>query len=171
MGIKVLLGMECKEVGKKATVRLSVIVPVYRVEKYIYRCLDSLSRQNFEEVEFLLIDDGSPDRCGKICDEYTLKDPRFIVFHKENGGLSTARNYGIDKARGEYLLFVDSDDWVAPDFCKTSYELAAHNNADVVIFMHQIVKESRFLPVKTKHLKEGLKTQKETALRAQDGPR
>ena len=75
-------------------------------------CLDSLCLQDLDRIEFILVDDGSPDCCGEICDEYARKDDRFRVFHKENGGLSSARNYGIDHARGEYLMFVDSDDWV-----------------------------------------------------------
>ena len=161
MGIQALSEEMCKGTIMETNVCLSIIVPVYRVEKYLKRCLDSLSLQKLDGIEFLLVDDGSPDHCGEICDEYARKDSRFRVFHKENGGLSSARNYGIDQARGEYLLVVDSDDWVTPDFCSKSYDLAMQNNADIVIFMYQIVKGGRFLPVKTKCLKEGMKTRKE----------
>ena len=82
--------------------KVSVIVPVYRVERYLPACLDSLKAQTMKDVEFILVDDGSPDRCGETCEEYAAKDPRFRVFHTENHGLSGARNYGMEKARGEY---------------------------------------------------------------------
>lgn len=90
--------------------RLSVIVPVYKVEKYIHKCVDSILNQTFTDFELILVDDGSPDNCGKICDEYAKKDARIRVIHKENGGLSDARNFGIDAAKGEIIGFVDSDD-------------------------------------------------------------
>jgi glycosyltransferase involved in cell wall biosynthesis len=93
---------------------ISVIVPVYKVEDYLPRCVDSLLAQTYENLEIILVDDGSPDNCGSICDEYALRDPRIRVIHKENGGLSSARNAGIDIAAGDYLGFVDSDDWVVP---------------------------------------------------------
>lgn len=90
--------------------RLSVIVPVYKVEKYIHKCVDSILNQTFTDFELILVDDGSPDKCGEICDEYAKKDARIRVIHKENGGLSDARNFGIDAAKGEIIGFVDSDD-------------------------------------------------------------
>ena len=121
-------------------IRVSVVVPVYKVEEYLERCLDSLAAQDLDKIEFLLIDDGSPDRCGETCEEYAAKDPRFQVFHKENGGLSSARNYGIDRARGEYIMFVDSDDWVRSDFCRTAYSCAIKNNSDLVMFCHKVVR-------------------------------
>lgn len=94
---------------------ISVIVPVYRVEAFLPRCLDSVRNQTYRNLEILLVDDGSPDNCGKICDEYAQIDPRFRVIHKENGGLSSARNAGLDAARGALIGFVDSDDWIAPE--------------------------------------------------------
>lgn len=94
---------------------LSVIVPVYNVEPYLARCVDSILAQTYENLEVILVDDGSRDTSGQICDEYAAKDSRVKVIHKENGGLSSARNAGIDGARGEYLAFVDSDDWIEPD--------------------------------------------------------
>lgn len=94
---------------------ISVIVPIYGVEAYLNQCLDSLLNQTYKNLEIILVDDGSPDGCPAICDEYATKDPRVRVIHKENGGLSDARNAGIDVAQGEYIGFVDSDDWVMPD--------------------------------------------------------
>ena len=91
---------------------ISVIVPVYKVEKYLRRCVDSIFAQTFADFELLLVDDGSPDNSGKICDEYAALDPRVRVFHKPNGGVSSARNLGLENARGEWISFIDSDDWV-----------------------------------------------------------
>jgi glycosyltransferase involved in cell wall biosynthesis len=86
---------------------VSVIVPIYKVEKYMHRCVDSIINQTYKKIEIILVDDGSPDSCGKICDEYAEKDNRIKVIHKENGGLSDARNAGIDIAKGNYLTFID----------------------------------------------------------------
>lgn len=99
--------------GKAPTV--SVIVPVHNVEKYLRQCIDSILAQTFTDFELLLIDDGSPDTSGAICDEYASRDPRVRVFHKENGGPSAARNLGLDHAQGEWICFVDADDYVDPD--------------------------------------------------------
>lgn len=120
-------------------IKVSVIVPVYQVEDYIERCLDSLCAQDLDNIEFLLVVDGSTDRSGAICEEYAHKDSRFTVYYKENGGLSSARNYGIDRARGEFIMFVDSDDWVRSDFCRTSYECAINNSSDLVMFCREVV--------------------------------
>ncbi len=95
--------------------QISVIVPVYKVEPYLRRCVDSILAQTFTDFELILVDDGSPDGCPAICDEYAEKDSRVVVIHQENGGVSRARNAGIDAARGEYLFFVDSDDWIEPE--------------------------------------------------------
>lgn len=92
--------------------KVSIIVPVYKAEKYLTRCIDSILAQTFTDWELLLIDDGSPDRSGEICDEYAQKDSRIRVFHKKNGGVSSARNLGLDNVLGEYVTFVDSDDWL-----------------------------------------------------------
>lgn len=102
------------------SVKLSIIVPVYKVEKYLRRCLDSISSQTFTDFECILVDDGSPDSSGKICDEYAEKDTRFRVIHKKNGGVSSARNAGLDAAKGEWIGFVDADDWIE----KQTYEVA-----------------------------------------------
>ena len=94
---------------------ISVIVPVYNVEKYLEKCVQSVLAQTFKEIEILLIDDGSKDASGRLCDQYALKDGRIRVIHKENGGLSDARNRGIMEARGDYLSFIDGDDYIEPD--------------------------------------------------------
>ena len=98
---------------------VSIIVPVYKVEQYIRRCLDSVLVQTYSHFELILVDDGSPDDCPAICDEYASKDKRIKVIHKENGGVSSARNAGIDAAQSEYITFIDSDDWIEPDYIET----------------------------------------------------
>lgn len=95
---------------------ISIIVPVYNIEKYLQRCIESILAQKFVDFELLLIDDGSKDKSGDICDNFALKDKRIKVFHKENGGVSSARNLGIAKAQGEWITFIDSDDWVSEDY-------------------------------------------------------
>ena len=97
---------------------ISVIVPIYKVEKYLKKCIDSIITQTYKNLEIILVDDGSPDNCGKICDEYAKQDNRIKVIHKENGGLSDARNKGIDISSGKYLTFVDSDDFIHPECCE-----------------------------------------------------
>ncbi len=96
--------------------KISVIVPVYNTEKYLHRCIDSILAQTYTDFELLLIDDGSADSSGAICDEYAQKDSRVRVFHKANGGVSSARNLGLDNAQGEWITFVDADDWVEAKF-------------------------------------------------------
>ena len=98
------------------TPAVSVIVPVYNAEPYIRRCLDSISAQTFKDFEVILIDDGSPDHCGAICDEYARQDSRFRVIHKENEGVAVARQCGIDNAQGTYSIHCDPDDWVEPNW-------------------------------------------------------
>ena len=112
--------------------KISVIVPVYKVEKYLNRCVQSIAAQTYENLEIILVEDGTRDGCGAICDAYAAKDPRVRVIHKENGGLSSARNAGMDIARGEYFGFVDSDDWIEPETYETLLNLAEKYNADLV---------------------------------------
>lgn len=107
--------------------RVSVIVPVYNVEKYLDRCIESLIKQTYKDLEIILVDDGSPDNCGHLCDEWAKKDSRIVVYHKENGGLSDARNYGIDRCTGEYIAFADSDDYVAENYIEFMYNLLVEN--------------------------------------------
>lgn len=111
---------------------ISIIVPIYKVEKYLKRCIDSILNQTFKDFELILVNDGSPDGCGEICDDYSKKDNRIKVIHKKNGGLSDARNCGIDIASGEYIGFVDSDDFIHRDMYKILYELSKKNDFDIV---------------------------------------
>ena len=110
---------------------ISVIVPVYKVEKYINRCVESIINQTYENLEIILVDDGSPDNCPIICDKYQKKDTRIKVIHKANGGLSDARNVGIKESTGNYLLFVDSDDWLPTDAISFLYEVLIKSNSDI----------------------------------------
>lgn len=126
--------------------KISVIVPVYKAEAYLHRCVDSLLAQTFQDYEILLVDDGSPDRSGEICDEYAKKDPRVRVFHNKNRGAGAARKFGVSKAIGEWIMFVDSDDTIPNNAIELLYEL--HDKADIVcgtinlsnklIFKHQV---------------------------------
>lgn len=111
---------------------VSIIVPIYKVENYLKKCIDSIISQTYKNIEILLIDDGSPDDCGAICDEYAKKDKRIKVIHKKNGGLSDARNYGIEASRGDYIMFIDSDDYISKNMCKILLKNALENNADIV---------------------------------------
>ena len=113
--------------------KISVIVAVYKAEAYLHRCVDSLLAQTFQNFEILLVDDGSPDNSGKICDDYAKQDARIRVFHKENGGVSSARQCGIDHAKGEYTTHVDPDDWVEPTMLEDLYRKANEEDADMVL--------------------------------------
>ena len=112
--------------------KISVIVAVYKAEAYLHRCVDSLLAQTFQDFEILLIDDGSPDNSGKICDDYAKQDARIRVFHKENGGVASARQCGIDHAKGEYTTHVDPDDWVEPTMLEDLYKKAKEVDADMI---------------------------------------
>ena len=116
-----------------SNISVSIIVPVYKAEAYLHRCVDSILAQTFTNWELLLIDDGSPDRSGAICDEYASKDARIRVFHKENGGVSSARQKGQDEAQGEYTIHADPDDWVEPTMLEELYKKAKEDDADMVI--------------------------------------
>lgn len=111
---------------------VSVIVPIYNVEKYLARCINSLIQQTYSNIEILLINDGSKDNCELICQEFLKKDKRIRYYKKENGGLSSARNYGIDRANGDYLVFIDSDDCVSRDMINVLLETALSNDVDIV---------------------------------------
>ena len=113
--------------------KISVIVPVYKAEHYLARCVDTLLAQTFDDFEVILVDDGSPDNSGAICDEYALKDKRVRVIHQPNAGVSMARQKGLDNARGEYVIHADPDDWVEPDMLKELYAKAKEEDADMVI--------------------------------------
>lgn len=113
--------------------KFSVVVPVYKVEAFLPQCIESLQQQTLHDIEIILVDDGSPDRCGEICDEYAAKDGRIRVIHKPNAGVSAARNDGIAVATGEYIIFCDSDDWMEPDAFERLYDKGVETNADIVI--------------------------------------
>lgn len=143
---------------------VSVIVPIYKVEDVLARCLNSLCRQSLENIEILLIDDASPDRCGEICEAYTAKDPRFqVIHHPENRGLSVARNTGIAHATADYLMFVDSDDYVHEDFCRLPYECAVRYQAELVMFRFQLGDKNVLFKTnqKIEIAKSGIKTKME----------
>lgn len=126
---------------------ISIIVPIYNVEKYLRMCLDSIEHQTYSNIEVLLINDGSPDASGEICQEYVARDSRFHYFEKENGGLSDARNYGIERSNGKYLTFIDSDDWVEPTYIDDMYQAALKNDSEIVVsnYTQFDVKENHYL--------------------------
>ena len=118
---------------------VSIIVPVYNTEKFLHRCIDSILTQTYTDFELLLIDDGSKDSSGTICDEYAAKDVRVRVFHKENGGVSSARNMGLDNARGEWITFVDSDDWIDDNYLEALYGACIVSGSDIVFCGFRVV--------------------------------
>lgn len=116
-----------------ADVLVSVVVPVYNVEAYLSECVESIRQQSYRNLEIILVDDGSPDGCPALCDKFAAEDPRVIVIHKKNGGLSDARNVGIERCKGDYITFVDSDDWIEPDFVRDILEAMLENKAEIGI--------------------------------------
>lgn len=137
---------------------ISIIIPVYGVEKYISQCLDSVINQSYDNLEIIVINDGTKDRSAEIAKEYARKDHRIKVYDYENGGLSAARNRGLELAKGEYISFVDSDDWLHPDFCKKQADALEANDADIV----------KCSVVITDTVKEKIKGFKETKVRKSD---
>lgn len=133
---------------------VSVIIPVYKVpEEYLRRCIESVIGQTLKEIEIILVDDGSPDNCGAICDEYALKDSRIRVFHKGNGGVSSARNLGLDKAIGKFIMFVDSDDWIENNSIAVCANILKDKEINCVLFgYYDRDKEIRLKGEKTKIL-------------------
>ena len=131
---------------------VSVIVPIYKVEKYLKRCIDSILKQTYTNLQIILVDDGSPDQCGSICDEYALRDDRIIVIHQENRGLAAARNTGLAAVSGEWIAWVDSDDWVESDFIYSMLSEAIANHADIVICGHykDYIRKTVYIGVNTK---------------------
>lgn len=123
--------------------KISVIVPVYKVEKYLDRCVESIVNQTYKNLEIILVDDGSPDNCPKMCDEWAKKDSRIKVVHKQNGGLSDARNSGIDTASGEYLCFIDSDDYIDINFVEVLFKNLADTESDMSICAFRKVYEDK----------------------------
>ena len=119
---------------------VTVVLPIYNVEKYLDRCMKSIVNQTYRNLEIILVDDGSPDHCPEICDRWAETDNRIRVIHKENAGLGMARNTGIENASGEYICLFDSDDYVALDLVEKAYTLAQESQADIVIFGNNVPK-------------------------------
>ena len=124
--------------------KISVIIPMYNVEQYLEKCVTSVLEQTYENIELILVDDGSPDNCGKICDDFALRDKRIVVIHKKNGGLSSARNAGLDVATGDYIGFVDSDDWIEPTMYEKLVELLEGENCDMAECAVNLVSKDSF---------------------------
>ena len=127
---------------------ITIVVPIYNVEKYLKRCLDSICSQTYKNLEIILVDDGSKDNSGKICDDYAKNDSRIIVIHKENGGVSSARNFGLDKASGKYISFVDSDDYMQNDMIEKMYNNIKQNDANICVANFSIEKDGKIKPCK-----------------------
>ncbi|MBR1404381.1 MAG: glycosyltransferase [Treponema sp.] len=135
---------------------VSVIVPVYKVEQYLHKCVDSVLNQTYTNLEIILVDDGSPDNCPAICDEYAAKDSRVRMIHKENGGLSDARNAGIKIANGEWILYVDSDDYIEPDSVERLLSCVKEAAIDVVVGVAKEIKlDGRICFQRHTNLKDG----------------
>lgn len=126
---------------------ISIIVPIYNVEKYLAKCVQSILHQSYDNLEIILIDDGSTDTSPIICDQLSARDNRILVVHQANGGLSSARNAGLDRATGDYIGFVDSDDWIEEDMYMTLLTAAKEYNADIAICTHFVDKEKETIPV------------------------
>ena len=118
---------------------ISIIVPVYNVEEYLDKCVESIVNQTYKNIEVILVDDGSPDNCPKMCDDWAKKDKRIKVIHKKNGGLSDARNKGIDESKGEYLSFVDSDDYITDNYVELLYNIISKEHADISMAKQYVV--------------------------------
>lgn len=130
---------------------ISIIVPVYNVEKYLNKCVESILAQTYDNLEIILVDDGSPDNCGNICDKYAKKDSRIVVLHKTNGGLSDARNKGINIAKGKYIGFVDSDDYIEKDMFEILYNLCKENNADISMISYKEIENEIIINENSKY--------------------
>lgn len=128
--------------------KISIVAPVYNVERYLKECIESLLNQTFKDIEVILVNDGSTDSSGIICGEYALKDKRVKVIHQNNQGVSFARKKGTLEAKGEFLMYIDSDDWLDLNTCKITYEKAIQENADVIIFSYYRVYNNNLLRVK-----------------------
>jgi len=137
----------------------SVIIPVYKVEKYLSDCIDSVLNQTFSDFELILVDDGSPDKCPEICDNYKEKDERIKVVHKSNGGLASARRAGIKEAQGEYVFNLDSDDLILNDTLECAYNIIKDTDCEIVSFAYRWVKNGNTVSVTNDGLDEGLYTE------------
>ncbi len=118
---------------------VSIIIPIYKVQDYLDNCIESVVNQTYENIEIILVDDGSPDRCGMICDRWASCDPRILTLHKENGGLSDARNFGLSHAHGDYIVFVDSDDLIEPELIEDALLAATSHHAQIVVYQFRFL--------------------------------
>ena len=137
---------------------LSIIVPIYNVEQYLDRCIQSILNQTYQNLEILLVDDGATDCSGAIADSYAAKDKRIKVFHKENGGLSDARNYGLEHVTGDYILFIDSDDFIVNIMCERLITVASSNNADIVSCNYYIYRGDDDISIHTMSVQDDKRT-------------
>lgn len=135
-------------------IKISIVVPLYNVEKELDRCVQSIMHQTYENIEIILVDDGSPDNCPTLCDEYQKQDERIIVIHKENGGLSDARNYGLNKATGDYVMYVDSDDYLELNACEKLLA-GVYNDVDFVVGIIREISGEKVTYQKRTNLKSG----------------
>lgn len=133
---------------------ISIIVPVYKVEEYLPKCVESIRKQTYKNLEIILVDDGSPDNCGMLCEQYAKEDDRIKVIHKPNGGLSDARNAGIDIATGRYISFVDSDDFIHPQMMELLLEAVKHEDADIGVCSWKSVKDGENEEYKEYHIEK-----------------
>lgn len=139
--------------------KISVIVPVYKAEKFLATCIESILNQTYGNLEIILVDDGSPDSCGKICEKYALSDSRVKVVHQKNAGVAAARNVGLDLAEGDYVTFVDSDDYIQPQMYEKMIRCAEHNHCDLVIpYLLQILHLDSKQHMQKFHLSLSIKT-------------
>lgn len=113
--------------------KISVVILIYNVEKYFCQCLNSIVNQTYQNLEIVLVDDGSPDNCGAICDEYSAKDPRIVVIHKQNGGLAAAKNDGLKVVTGEWVTFIDADDWIETDHFEKVMDSLGAQAPDIIV--------------------------------------
>ena len=134
---------------------ISVIVPAYKTEKYIRQCVDSILNQTYKNLEIILVDDGSPDKCPEICDAYAKQDDRIIVIHQDNAGVSAARNKALDICRGDYISFVDSDDWLEPETYDSVMQAIHQHNVDVVLFAANVIESGMKTGVRFDYFPEG----------------
>lgn len=137
--------------------KISIIVPVYNVENYLRKCINSILNQTIKDIEIILVNDGSKDKSGDICEEYKKKDDRVVVIHKENGGLSSARNAGLKIATGELINFIDSDDWIEPDYLEILYDGIIKCNADISVMHLTKVTQYEKIEFMTKRKEEWVK--------------
>ncbi|MBR5272376.1 MAG: glycosyltransferase [Clostridia bacterium] len=135
---------------------ITVIVPIYKAEKFLLRCVSSIQNQTYKNLEIILVDDGSPDNCWELCQQFARQDSRIKIFHKENAGQGLARNDGLDMATGDYVTFIDSDDWISEDHIENLYSAIVENNADVALGNHTKVFANGETQTKMLSLKEGV---------------